>query len=150
MTEAEKREAERLTEEAIESSGARDPRDFYRHALRNLKGLNPDAYQRAVKHFQEIMVPAIARRETDPLRAWRGYGRLLAELTAEGQTVAVDSTGRSRAFNPDGPLDDLVLHLPDRKGERAILVGLPPTLSTAQRATYDLLVRGRHRLEDTD
>ena len=38
----------------------------------------------------------------------------------------------------------LILHLPE-KG-RALLVALPPSLSSAQRATYDVLVAGKQKL----
>jgi hypothetical protein len=39
------------------------------------------------------------------------------------------------------PADALVLHLPDRTTLRAIVVGIPTTLSPAQRASYELLVK---------
>ena len=40
-------------------------------------------------------------------------------------------------------IEHLVLHLPTSAREPAIAVGLPPELSLAQKATYDLLVRQR-------
>jgi len=149
MDEGLKREADRRFEVALESSGARDPRDFYRKALRELREGNPAGYDRAVIHFRDVLVPTVASGESDPLWAWREYGRLIAELTTVGRTVAIDESGRSQPFQSDSPLDQLVLHLPDAKGGRAILVSLPPTPSPAQRATYDLLVAGKHRLPGT-
>jgi hypothetical protein len=146
MDEGLKREADRRFQAALESSGARDPRDFYRKALKELREVNPDGYDRAVIHFREVLVPAVARGESDPLWAWREYGRLIAELTTGGRTVAIDGSGRSHPYQSDAPMDRLVLHLPDARGGRAILVSLPPTPSPAQRATYDLLVAGKHRL----
>jgi hypothetical protein len=146
MDEAVRKEADRIFAEALERSGARDPRDYYRKALRVLKQANPGAYEKAVSHFQDVLVPSIANGELEPLRAWREYGLLIAEVTASGRTVVIDETGRSRPFASDASLDSLVLHLPDAKGGRAILVSLPPDPSPAQRATYDLLVAGRHRL----
>lgn len=149
MDEGLKREADRRFEVAMENSGARDPREFYREALRELRVENPAGYEGAVTHFQEVLVPSIANGESEPLWAWREYGRLIAELTAPGRTVAIDSTGRSHPFESDTPMDRLVLHLPEGKGRRAILISLPPNPSPAQRATYELLARGKHRLPGT-
>jgi len=145
MEQGQREEADRRFEEAREQAGARDPRDFYRTALRDLKAVAPESYEKAVAYFQDSLVPSIASGEAEPLHAWREYGRLIAELSADGRTVAVDETGRSEPFDPDTPLDRLVLHLPSGKG-RAILVSLPPTLSPAQRASLDLLVGGKHQL----
>lgn len=150
MDETLRAEADRRFEVAMAETGARDPRDFYRRALRELRSENPHAYDKAVDHFQEVLVPAIARGETEPLTGWREYGRLIAEATASGKTVAIDTSGISQPFDPSLPMDLLVLHLPDAKGGRAILVSLPPEPSAAQRATYDLLVAGKHKLSQSD
>lgn len=149
MDEAIRSEADRRFLEALEESGARDPRDYYRKALRDLKDKNPSGYQEAVGHYQEVLVPSIAGGEEEPLRAWRNYGRLIAEVTESGRTVAIDETGRAGPFHDAVPMDSLVIHLPDAKGTRAILVSLPPTPSKAQRATYELLVAGKHRLPES-
>lgn len=146
MDDATRKEADRRFEESIAASGARDPRDFYRRALRDLKEVNPDGYRKAVDHFQTVLGPAVASGEAEPLTAWREYGRLLAELTGKGRTVSIDETGRAHPYSPDDSMDLLVLHLPDAKGGPGILVSLPPNPSAAQRATYQLLVQGKHRL----
>ena len=146
MDQAVRDEADRRFAEALERTGARDPRDFYRDALRELRKVTPGGYDQAVTHFQEVLIPGIANGEQEPLRAWRDYGRLIAELTAQGRAVAIDESGRSQPFESDAPLDRLVLHLPDGKSGKALLVALPPEPSPAQRATYDLLVCGKHRL----
>lgn len=146
MDQAVRDEADRRFVEALKNSGARDPRDFYRDALRELRKVNSAGYDRAVTYFQDVLIPAIANGESEPLRAWRNYGRLIRELTAPGRTVAIDASGRSQPFESDAPLDLLVLHLPDTKGGRALLVSLPPETSSAQKATYDLLVSGKHQL----
>jgi hypothetical protein len=148
MDKATRQEADRRFEEAIRASEARDPRDFYRTALRELKESNPDGYEKAVEHFQTILGPSVASGEAEPLTAWREYGRLIAEMTGEGRTLAIDETGFAKPYSPESPLDQLVLHLPDGKGRRAILVSLPPKPSPAQRATFELLVQGKHRLPE--
>ncbi|MBT8398196.1 MAG: hypothetical protein HKO65_07330 [Gemmatimonadetes bacterium] len=148
MEDATKTEADRVFSEALERTGARDPRDFYRKSLRGLRQVNPKGYQEAVAHYQDVLVPSIANGEAEPLQAWREYGRLIAEVTVSGRTVAIDETGRAQPYEPEVPMERLVLHIPDTKSGRAILVSLPPTPSSAQRATYELLVAGKHRLPD--
>ena len=138
--------ADARLETAVEETGARDPREFYRKVLRDLKGRDEAAYREGVRYYKERLVPAVADEASDPLAEWTEYGRTLAELTAEGRTLAVDPTGRAEPYEPPPARDRLVLHLPDDRGGRAILVGLPPDLSAAQRATYDWLVAGKQRL----
>ena len=136
--------ADRALEAALEESGARDPREFYRERLRELKDADPDGYQGAVTYYRETLLPAVANGEAPPLDAWTEYGRRLAEALAPGRTVSIDATGRAHAW--EGPdLSRLILHLPENTGTRALLVGLPRELSTAQRATFDVLVAGKQR-----
>jgi hypothetical protein len=137
--------AEQALEAALAQSGARDPREFYRERLRELKRLRPDEYQSAVSYYTQTLLPDVAERRRDPLLAWTEYGRRLAEALAPGRTVAVDQTGRARPYDSSAVVS-LVLHLPDDGGARALLVALPRRLSPAQRATYDLLVAGRQRV----
>jgi hypothetical protein len=144
MDEATRKEADRRFEEALEATGARDPRDFYRKTLRDLREKNSEGYDRAVSHFQNVLAPSIAAGEVEPIGAWREYGRIIAEVCADGRTVAIDESGRSFPYEPEVSMDWLVLHLPKAGGGRAILVSLPPEPTTAQRATYDLLVIGKH------
>lgn len=146
MGEADRRKADRKLEDALAASGARDPREFYRDLLRKLKTDSTPDYQRAVEYYDGVLVPEVASGATDPLTAWLGYGRTLAELMAPGVTVDVDPTGLSRPHDPAGSPDCMVLHIPEARNRRAILVGLPVVLSTAQRATFDFLVRGKQKL----
>jgi len=136
--------AEKVLEAALAESGARDPRDFYRDRLRELKRVSPDAYQRAVAYYSETLLPEVAQRRRDPLVAWTEYGRRLAESLSPGRCVAIDATGRARAYEATES-DGLILHLPDDKGAKALLVALPRSLTAEQRATYDVLVVGKQR-----
>lgn len=140
--------ADRIFEEALERSGARDPREYYRDRLRELKQTDPAAYREAVSYYQETLIPAVAAGEADPLTAWLEYGIRIASLTVEGRTVEIDPSGRRLEYRPPVAPDRMVLHLPDARGGRAIAVGLPITLSDAQQATFDLLVAGRQRLRE--
>ncbi len=130
---------------ALERSGARDPRDFYRERLRQLKAERPDAFRRAVAYHDERLIPAVADSASDPLAEWLEYGRLLAELLAEGETVQVDTSGLAAPYAQPVAGDRLVLHLPRDARRPALLVGLPPELSPAQRATHELLVNRAQR-----
>jgi hypothetical protein len=146
MTSSERERADGLLDEVLRETGARDPREFYRERLRELKERDADAYGEAVRYFEQTLVPSIASGGAEPLEAWTEYGRRLAELTVPGRTVAVDASGRAGPYEAPAPPEALVLHLPDAPGGRALLVGLPRELSAAQRATYDWLVMGRLKL----
>jgi hypothetical protein len=138
-------EADHRLEEALEREGARDPREFYRARLRELKGTDPEGYEKAVAYYRETLLPEIAAGDAEPLTAWTEYGRRLAAAVAPGRTVCVDGSGRAFPYESPPSLDRLILHLPDEKGSRALLVGLPPVLTPAQRATYDVLIQGRQK-----
>ncbi|MGI9628399.1 MAG: hypothetical protein ACR2QM_16310 [Longimicrobiales bacterium] len=140
MDKSQQAEADRRFQEALDSTGARDPRDYYRQRLVELRTANPAAYQSAVAYHRETLIPAVASGAQDPIRAWRTYGLEIAQLTAAGRTVSVDKTGKSASFSEPCPEEALVLHLPDGKGP-ALLVALPPEPSKAQKATLDWLVK---------
>lgn len=135
--------AERLLDEALEETGARDPREYYRQRLLGLRQRSAEAYERAVAYYADTLVPEIAEGRSEPLAAWTEYGRTLAELEAPGRTVSVDPSGRAEPYEAPAGSDRLILHLPDARNARAVLVGLPARISDAQRATYDWLVQGR-------
>lgn len=136
--------ADRALDAALEAAGARDPREFYRERLRELKRAKPEAYETAVAYYRDTLIPEVADGTVDPIEAWTEYGRRLATALAPGRTVSIDETGLAHEYRGASP-DRLVLHLPEEKGARALLVGLPPTLTDAQRATYRVLVDGKQR-----
>lgn len=138
--------ADQRFQKALEETGVRDPRDFYRDRLRELREANPEAYARGVTHYRDRLIPGIAEGSLEPIQAWLEYGILLAELTAPGRIITVDETGRAGPRPEKLTGRELLLHLPGNEKQRAILVGLPPELSDAQRATFDLLVQGKQKL----
>jgi len=148
MTDDPTAEADRRLEEALARDGARDPREFYRERLRELKQADADGYANAVAYYRDTLIPAVASGEVDPMEAWTAYGTRLAEWMAPGRTIAVDETGRAHTYEAPAPRTHLLLHLPSGKGGRALLVGLPAELSPAQRATYDVLVGGKQKLRN--
>lgn len=134
--------ADQRFEQALQATGARDPRDFYRTRLRELREQDAAAFKRALEYFDGTLTPEVAREGSDPIAAWLEYGRFLATLVSPGRTVQVDPSGLAHAYTPPVPQDHLVLHLPERTAVPVQVVGLPTQLSPAQRATYDLLVKG--------
>ena len=138
--------ADQLLTEALEASGARDPRDYYRERLKELKDIDPEKYDEAIEYYRDRLVPFGGSRETARLIAWTEYGKFLAESLMQGKTVSIDQDGLAHPYKPDASSGKLTLHLPQSgAGGRAVLVGLPNELSPAQKATYDVLVSGRHR-----
>lgn len=135
-------------EAALRETNARDPRDFYRVQLRELRGEDRHGYESAVAYYRETLLPRVADPQVDALAAWTDYGRHLATLRAPGRTVSVDITGRATEYASPADRNALVLHLPDDRKRPAFLVGLPAELSPAQRATYDWLVSGRRALRE--
>lgn len=126
---------------ALQQTGARDPRSFFRDQLRELKGSDPDAFRTALRYFEETLIPTVADEASDPVGEWLEYGRVLASLSTPGRTVQIDVGGRARDYARPVPAEAMVLHLPENASRPALVLGIPPRLSPAQRAAYDLLVR---------
>jgi hypothetical protein len=141
-------EADSRLTEALTEDGGRDPREFYRDRLRELKGSDGDAYAAAVAYYKDTLIPGVASGDLEPLAAWTEYGRRLAESLSPGRSVAIDGTGLARPFEAPVSRDQLVLHIPEGSRGRALLVGLPSELTPAQRASYDVLVSGKQRQRD--
>lgn len=134
----------------MKETGARDPREFYRGILKALRENDADGYQEMVDLYQSEVVQPLAQGSRDPLSAWLEFGRTLAERSAPGKLVRVDETGRASPAPQELSWRELLLHVPDDRRTRALPVGIPPEPSRAQRATLDLLVRGRVRIPGPD
>lgn len=135
-------------EDALATSPIQDPRSSYRDRLRTLKAQDSAAFERALRYFQDVLVPRVADQTRDPLAEWLEYGRLLAELSGPGRIVGIDAGGRARPHElvSDGSVSDgsaLVLHLPDDARAGAFVLALPRRPTRAQQATVDLLVSGK-------
>jgi hypothetical protein len=128
-------------EQALKQTGARDPRTFYRDQLKELKAASPDGFRRALRYFEETLIPTVANEGSDPVAEWLEYGCLLASLAVPGRTMQIDATGRAQPYARPVPLESMVLHLPENASRPALVLGIPPKLSPAQRASYDLLVK---------
>ena len=105
--------ADERLESTLAEIGARDPREFYRERLRDLKRTDPAAYDEAVVYYRDVLIPTVAAGDSNPLDEWTEYGRRLASSLAPGRTVSIDPSGRCRDY--DRPTRDvLILHLPDQ------------------------------------
>ena len=142
MDAEQKAAADARFERALAARGARDPREFYRDRMRELRERDPAAFKKAVEYFETTLIPAVAQ-EGDPVDEWLEYGRFLASLLQPGNTVQIDPTGKAVPYARPAPADHLILHLPTSTREPALAVGIPAQLSSPQRATYDLLVLRR-------
>ncbi|HUF50057.1 MAG TPA: hypothetical protein VMN60_04455 [Longimicrobiales bacterium] len=138
--------AEARLEQAAAALGLADPRPPYRERLRLLRESHPDAFQRAVEHFEGVVLHGMA--EGDAVSVWLDYGRFLASLTATGGLSIIDPSGRAAAYQP--PLHEcaLVLFIPEEGSEPVLIAALPQQPSDAQQATVDLLVHRKLKLED--
>ena len=130
--------AEARLEQAAAALGLADPRPAYRDRLRHLRDAQPDAFQRAVAHYEREVLPALA--QNDPLGAWLDYGRFLAALTADGAFTTIDESGRAHAYSAPLPPRSLVLFVPEDTSEAVFTAAQPLECSAAQQATIDLLV----------
>lgn len=130
-------------EDSLATSPLQDPRSSYRDRLRTLKAQDSAAFERALRYFQEVLVPRVADQTGDPLAEWLEYGRLLAELSGPGRFVGVDATGRARPHEVVSDGSALLLHLPDDARAGAFVLALPRRPTRAQQATVDLLVSGK-------
>ena len=139
MNDLRARATQRL-EQALRDSGVADPRPRLRDMLRELRDRDAEAFKTATLHFEERLIPAVAGDSGDAIGEWLEFGRVLATLTAEGDTVLIDPTGLSSPYSRPVPLDRLVLHLPKSQRSAAVPVALPAELSPAQQASYALLV----------
>jgi hypothetical protein len=122
--------------------GLADPRPPYRERLRALKEENAEAFAKALRHYEETVLPAVAGGK-DVMEAWIQYGVTIAALSSPGRLVSVDATGRANRYMPPVSEGALILHLPDNNASAAMIAAAPVAPTPAQQATLDLLVNGR-------
>ena len=138
--------AEARLQDAAERLGLSDPRPPYRERLRVLREQHPEAFTRAIAHYESAVLPALAEA-SDPLAVWTAYGGFHGRLTAEGNAYRVDATGRSQPYRPPVSRGELVLFLPDDGAADALVMAMPSAATPAQTATVDLLIRRKLALD---
>jgi len=140
--------SDRRLEEALEATGAQDPRPLCRERLRELRNAREVAYVEAVRDYGETVTRRIAEEGADPLACWLEFGARLAGTLHRGRTVTLDASGMARDYAPPASWEELILHLPDDRSVRALPVAIPPEPTPAQSAALDLLVAGRVRRQE--
>ncbi|HSJ14174.1 MAG TPA: hypothetical protein VK939_07155 [Longimicrobiales bacterium] len=123
---------------AASEGGFADPRPALRQRLRELKETRGGAFQEALRHYEEQVVPALA--EADALAAWIEYGAWVAGLSAPGRLLAVDALGTARPYVSPAAAGTLILHVPDDTAAGVLVLAAPAAPSAAQQAALDLLV----------
>lgn len=129
------------TETAFEAGGYADMRPVYRAILKRLKQKDAVLFDEATARYQETLVPALADGEIDPISAWVEYGAWLARKLATGRLVRLDESGFATNCEAAPAPGQVLLYLPDEKGESAIPLLQPVEPSVAQKAALGLLVR---------
>ena len=129
--------AEARLEEAARSAGVADPRPPYRERLRTLRETRRPDFDRAIAHYDQNVLPALAGE--DPLGTWIEYGRFLAGLDGDGRVSVVDEQGRATDWMPGAPVG-LVLFIPEDFASPVLVLCQPVAPSPAQEATVRLLV----------
>lgn len=129
--------AEARLEEAARSAAIADPRPTYRERLRQLRQERPDVFDRAIRHYEENVLPAMAG--ADPLETWIEYGHFLASLDGNGRVVSIDAHGRASDRSAGTPAG-LVLFIPEESAAGVMVLCQPVSPSDAQQATVKLLV----------
>ncbi len=104
------------------------------------------SYEEAIAAFEHSVVEPIGRKGADPLATWLEYGCELAQSLHPGRQVVVDQTGRAAPLGSQPSWKDLILHIPDDRRAKCVVVGRPPELSGAQTAAVDLLSVGTVKL----
>jgi hypothetical protein len=142
MTEERKRRADERLTEALAAGGLADTRPVYRQVLRRLRETHPAAFEKALRHYDEVVLAELGGT-ADAVETWIAYGAWLADLTAEGRVMSVREDGRSVEYRRPYASGDLVLHIPGSAADPVLPLMLSAAPSPAQQATYDLLVAGR-------
>lgn len=137
-----KARADARLQTALADLDYRDPRPFYRSALRYLRERDQDAFARALRYFEDELVPAVAG-EADPGAAWSEYGAVLARALGAGRMVELDATGRAHGVDTAGGAKGLVLYIPESAAAPVLVLRYPREAAPAQHAAYELLVEGR-------
>ena len=133
--------AEARLDAAFAAAGIEDPRPAMRAQLKRLRAQDAGAFERAVRMYEEDVIPALAAGE-HVLDTWMDYTRTLGALLAGGQFMTLDASGRAAPYAAPYQPGDLVLHLPDESDVPVIPAALPVSPSPHQQAALDLLVHG--------
>jgi hypothetical protein len=126
---------------AAEALDLADPRPAYRERLRRLKDANPEGFDRALRHYEDVVLPEVANGDGS-IEAWVQYGAFLASLSAPGRLMQIDPNGTAMRYSAPVARGALILHVPDDNSAPVLTAVAPIAPTPAQQATIDLLVNG--------
>jgi hypothetical protein len=129
------------TDEALEAAGFADMRPVYRAMLRRLKERDAADFAEATRRYEQVLVPAVAGGDADPVAAWVEYGAWLARRLGPGRLVRLDESGLAIDADPKPVPGHVMLYLPDEARDPAIALLGPVAPSAAQKAALELLTR---------
>ena len=129
------------TDEALEAAGFADMRPDYRTMLRRLKQRDATGFAEATRRYEEVLAPAVAGGDADPVAAWVEYGAWLARKLGHGRLVSLDASGLAIDGGPEPVPGHAMLYLPDEARDPAIALLGPVAPSAAQEAAIELLTR---------
>lgn len=141
MSTTTKSTAEARLDAALAAAAVEDPRPALRAQLKQLRIRDDAAFERAVRTYEDEVVPALAAGAA-ALDTWLAYARSVGELLSAGRFVAVDASGRAVPYEPPYQPGDLVLHLPDEPSAPSVPAAMPERRTIHQQATIELLVHG--------
>lgn len=129
--------AESRLEAAAGAHGLADPRPAYRERLRWLRENDTAAFERAIRHYETAVLPALV--DGDALAAWIDYGNFLAGLSGTTQLNVIDASGRAASYHAPLPRGSLVVFIPEDTGTPVLIAAMPAEPSPAQEAALQLL-----------
>ena len=132
--------ARNRTDSRLAQSDFEDPRPALRELLRRLRTQDVEGFAEATQRFEQVLVPAAASKDSDPLVAWIEYARWLSDRLTHGRAVRIDATGLASPASGEPERGMLLVHLPDEQKARAMVLLAPRQLSAPQQETIRLLV----------
>ncbi len=132
-------DAEERYRDSLDRHGARDVQPTCRELLRRLKTADRDAYEAALRRFEEGLLPRLERGEDDPLALWVDYAAWLADRSAPGRTVSIAPDGLAGEVASEPGAGVMILHLPDEVRRAGIVLVSPAEPSEPQSTTAQLL-----------
>jgi hypothetical protein len=141
MAEDARKKVDAILAAGFASRGFADNREAFRERLRELKGTNQQAFERAVGYYAQTVTEQILSG-ADPVETWIEYGEMLGRLTDDGGLMSIDPTGRAWTYGPPARSDHVILFVPET-GRASFVVARSETVSDAQSATIQLLVENR-------
>ena len=123
---------------ALAEHGLDDVQPRYRKLLLKLKAQDAAGYEDAVARYR-TEVEEKAQASSEPLGVWLAYGAWLAGQIEPGDLITISKTGRATPAAGPPPMGPMLIHLPEARNRRGLVIAMPSSPSDAQRETAALL-----------